>query len=479
MISRIKKSILQRLSLVISDGFALVVSLIAAVYFLNLVRPGSQEYIDFNRLGLAKILGFAILCIFWQLELYTKRRPIWEEIKLLYTTIVIFAIMHFIVTFLLSHHIVKLVNVFFWCFLLVVLPVFRLITKIILLRLNLWQRNLYIVGIGKNALATYQLLRSNKMLGFITKGFIDIQDQDQLSDKLSTPTNNRLVEQIPVYPYTYLINSVVKNDGEIVFALEMEDLINNVAKIDILQTKFTFVSVVPDVLGLPLYGASIDHFFGSNQVVLRLKNNLSRRINRIIKRTTDILLSLTGIILLSPLFLVFAVLIKRSNRKVLFKHRRIGRNGQSFDCIKFQTMYDNSQQILAELLANNQNLREEWQKDFKLKHDPRVTKVGKFLRKTSLDEIPQLFNVLIGEMSLVGPRPIVEQEVSKYNNDFYYYKLVRPGVTGLWQISGRNDIDYENRVRLDVWYVKNWSLWYDFVIILKTIIVVLTRKGAY
>ena len=142
-------------------------------------------------------------------------------------------------------------------------------------------------------------------------------------------------------------------------------------------------------------------------------------------------------------------------------------------------MYANAAEILAQILATDTEAKAQWESDFKLKNDPRVTKIGNFLRKTSLDEIPQLWNVLMGEMSLVGPRPIVTAEISKYADDFYYYEIVRPGVTGLWQISGRNDVCYTNRVSLDVWYVKNWSLWYDFVIIICTIIVILKRKGAY
>jgi Undecaprenyl-phosphate galactose phosphotransferase WbaP len=179
-------------------------------------------------------------------------------------------------------------------------------------------------------------------------------------------------------------------------------------------------------------------------------------------------------------FLVIGLLIKFFGRsKIFFTHERIGINGNTFKCIKFQTMHSNSKQILEELLQNDKNAKAQWQKDFKLKNDPRVTAIGKFLRKTSLDELPQLLNVLKGEMSLVGPRPIIDQEIERYGYDYYYYKLVRPGITGIWQISGRSDIDYSNRVRLDVWYVKNWSLWYDFVIMLQTIGAVIKRKGAY
>lgn len=467
-----KKSFIQRISLIFSDGISLGVSLILAVYILNILRPGSQEYIDLNKLGLAKIFGFFILAVFWQQEHYTKRRPTWEEIKLLFETIFIFAILHFMITYLLAHHIVKLVNIVFWFLLLFVLPFCRYLTRKLLLFIKQWQRDVYIVGYGKNAIATYQLLQQNYLLGYTVIGFVDI-------DNTEDSHSRQLIDSIPLFGYNHLLYGCSNNDVEIIFALEPNQLIQHTKNVDILQTKFTFVSVVPDVIGLPLYGVSVDHFFGSDHVFLRLKNNLSRRINRFIKRISDMVLASLGLLLLSPVFIIFAVLIKSSGDKVFFKHKRLGRGGEHFYCIKFQTMHRNSQKILDKLLEDDEEIRKEWQIDFKLKNDPRVTKLGKFLRSSSLDEIPQLFNVLIGDMSLVGPRPVVDGEINKYGDDFYYYKLVRPGITGLWQISGRNDIDYTKRVRLDIWYVKNWSLWYDFVIIFRTIIVVLGRKGAY
>jgi len=143
-------------------------------------------------------------------------------------------------------------------------------------------------------------------------------------------------------------------------------------------------------------------------------------------------------------------------------------------------MYTNADELLKELLEKNPELRQEYETFRKLKNDPRVTKVGKFLRKTSLDELPQIFNVLKGEMSLVGPRPVTKEEIDKYYKDYaiYYYEVL-PGITGLWQISGRSDTSYDERVELDVWYVKNWNLWLDIVILIKTIKVVLKREGAY
>lgn len=142
-------------------------------------------------------------------------------------------------------------------------------------------------------------------------------------------------------------------------------------------------------------------------------------------------------------------------------------------------MVVNSKEVLEHLLENNIEAKKEWESTFKLKKDPRVTPIGQFLRRTSLDELPQLFNVIKGEMSLVGPRPIVTEELERYNDEVDYYLLSKPGMTGLWQVSGRSDVDYDTRVYLDAWYVKNWSMWNDIAILFKTINVVFNKNGAY
>jgi undecaprenyl-phosphate galactose phosphotransferase len=138
-----------------------------------------------------------------------------------------------------------------------------------------------------------------------------------------------------------------------------------------------------------------------------------------------------------------------------------------------------AEQQLRTLLASDPAVREEWEREFKLRNDPRVTRVGRFLRRTSLDELPQLLNVIRGEMSLVGPRPVIQEELMRYGDDVDYFLMVRPGMTGLWQVSGRNDLDYDTRVYLDTWYVKNWSMWYDIAILFSTVKVVMQGKGSY
>jgi Undecaprenyl-phosphate galactose phosphotransferase WbaP len=197
------------------------------------------------------------------------------------------------------------------------------------------------------------------------------------------------------------------------------------------------------------------------------------------KRVLDFVGALLIFIVVAPLMLVIAVAITLDGGPAIFRHRRIGVRGRPFYCLKFRTMSVNAQEMLEAHLASDPEARAEWTANFKLKHDPRITRLGGWLRKSSLDELPQLFNVLSGEMSLVGPRPIVSQEISRYGGEFGFYAYCRPGLTGLWQISGRSDVEYSQRVTLDRQYVSGWSLWRDVLIILATPKVFLVKSGAY
>ncbi|KGU70171.1 bacterial sugar transferase family protein [Burkholderia pseudomallei MSHR465J] len=183
--------------------------------------------------------------------------------------------------------------------------------------------------------------------------------------------------------------------------------------------------------------------------------------------------------MLSPALAVIAFLVKRDGGPAVFGHVRIGRDGRPFKCLKFRSMVMNADAVLKALLERDPHARAEWEREFKLKNDVRITPIGRFLRRSSLDELPQLMNVVRGEMSLVGPRPVVEAELARYGDDVRYYLAAKPGMTGLWQVSGRNDTSYATRVSLDVSYVKEWSLRRDLVILLKTVNVVLRGSGAY
>jgi exopolysaccharide production protein ExoY len=199
-----------------------------------------------------------------------------------------------------------------------------------------------------------------------------------------------------------------------------------------------------------------------------------------LKRGFDILAAIAAILLLLPLAVLLALAIKACDRgPVLYRHRRIGLNGATFECLKLRTMVVDADLALQRHLAADSEAAREWAECHKLKRDPRITPLGFALRKTSADELPQLFNVLKGDMSLVGPRPIVAAEVPKYGSCIDHYLRVRPGLTGPWQVSGRNDVDYATRIGLDRAYVENWSFWRDLVIVAKTARVVLSARGSY
>ena len=196
------------------------------------------------------------------------------------------------------------------------------------------------------------------------------------------------------------------------------------------------------------------------------------------KRTIDVVGASAALLLFAPLLaFIYAVLVF-SGGEPIFAQRRVGRNGDLFPCYKFRSMVKDASRVLTDHLEANPDARAEWDRSFKLESDPRVTWFGTVLRRTSMDELPQLFNVLRGDMSLVGPRPIVPSEIERYSDRIYAYYRCRPGITGLWQVSGRNLVGYETRVRLDALYARRQSVWVDLVILVRTVRVVLTGVGA-
>jgi len=199
-----------------------------------------------------------------------------------------------------------------------------------------------------------------------------------------------------------------------------------------------------------------------------------------LKRCLDLCLFLIILPFALPLILFLMLLIKLNSKgPAIYKNERIGKNGEKFNCLKLRTMYEDADEKLKKLLDENEFLKREFERDHKLKNDPRITSIGKFLRISSLDELPQIFNVLKGEMSFVGPRPIVKAEISKYGKQFRYYESILPGITGVWQVNGRNDTSYEERVAMDSSYAQNSNLPLDLKILFQTIPAALSKKGAY
>ncbi|MEG5063807.1 sugar transferase [Microcoleus sp. B3-A4] len=214
----------------------------------------------------------------------------------------------------------------------------------------------------------------------------------------------------------------------------------------------------------------------------RISRSLQNLDGELFKRLFDILFSLSVLILFAPVYLLLAFLIALSSPgPIFYVQERVGKNRKRFYCLKFRTMVENADDILLEIMENSPHLRQEFEDNFKLKQDPRITWIGRFLRMTSLDEFPQFWNVLKGDMSVVGPRPLVEEELPRYGRHINKILTIRPGITGLWQVSGRNDIPYPRRVQIDLYYANDKNLWMDMWIVFKTIGVVIFPKnnGAY
>lgn len=239
-------------------------------------------------------------------------------------------------------------------------------------------------------------------------------------------------------------------------------------------------AAVPVALDL---AANAPHFIDPSQDEVPSEQVASlNRAERIWKRSFDLASVVVILFLFCWAIVVVAIAVRlTTGRRVIYGHRRIGRNGREFKCYKFRSMVPNSDEVLAHLLATDAEARTEWNRDFKLKNDPRITRVGRFIRKTSLDELPQLWNVVVNDMSIVGPRPVVRKELDQYYHGPFKasYLSVKPGLTGLWQVSGRNNMEYAERVELDHNYVGSWCAWFDFTIVMRTVGVMFGRKGAY
>ena len=328
-----------------------------------------------------------------------------------------------------------------------------------------------IVGAGLTADAVVREFKKDSGLNYTVIGFLE--DHEPKTDYVKEyPILGGFADLEKVVAETGVRNVLIAAPG-----LAQEQLADLLYRA---QSICSDVGVVPNLVEVPMSNVAVESYYDAKVMILHVQNNLAKPLNRAVKRIFDIVLTIVGGIMISPiLFWVALWVYKDSPGPVIYKHRRVGKDGKEFDCYKFRSMCVDSAERLQKLLETDPEARKEWETSFKLKNDPRITKSGAFLRKTSLDELPQLLNVLKGEMSLVGPRPIVQKEVPRYGEYIKEYYMVRPGITGMWQVSGRSDIDYPERVQMDSWYVHNWSIWLDILMLWRTIKVVAGRKGAY
>ncbi len=357
--------------------------------------------------------------------------------------------------------------------LLLLSPLMRHFIKKWLMRHGVWGKPVVILGAGDTGTRVEKLLGQEWGLGFRLGALFDSRPEGRLPE-VKEVGEGMLDENVPAK----VVELGRKHRVDTLFLAMPHVPREHLARLaDSASVHFRSVVVIPDLAGVTNSDVVARNIAGILGVEVR--HNLLDPWIRRFKRGLDLIGALVGGLFISPLLVVLAILIKLdSPGPVLFGHWRLGAGGSHFRCWKFRTMHADAERLLEEHLKNNPHLRAEWEQSQKLRDDPRVTRAGRFLRKTSLDELPQLWNVLRGEMSLVGPRPIVEAEVSKYGEVYALYSRIKPGMSGFWQVSGRSDTSYENRVAMDAHYVRNWSIWLDLMILARTARSVLAGRGA-
>lgn len=430
-----------KIMIVTMDVLAIILSIVLA-YYTRKIFDGFIGNIIIKPLDdflFLYVLFIAIIGMFLYEGVYTKRFDFWHESRLVLKAL-FFALLIVLAYLAITKSVQnysRFIIVFVFIYAAFFVPLFKNILKKFLYKIGLWQREAKIYG---DDIFIQTEIFINPYLGYIN------------ADKKE--------------PKTVFINS--RNYD----SRELEDIIDS----EIHSSHE--VIFIPMIKGYDLSQSFIYELSNTRTNLVVIKNRLKSKYRRLLQQSFNYFLALLLLPILLPLIAFLAYLIKKESAgPVFFSHNRIGQHGEIIPTWKFRSMYQDAAGRLEKLLAEDEEIKKEWELNFKLKDDPRVTKLGAFLRKSSLDELPQIYNVLMGEMNFVGPRPVIQQEIDQYyKEDAEYYLMVKPGITGLWQVSGRSDMDYDSRVSLDKWYVVNWSLWLDIVILFKTIKVVLFRE---
>lgn len=471
--------------LIAVDILAMLFAFTAASLLAATIKFDSWSYpsnaptdpFSFNTIRSYLVFVAAAVIAFEAKGSYAKRKPFSNEIRELLTVVICLALINAAAYSIAKFEFSRMHFLLNWFLVAPAMLCFRFFAKFLLIRSGGWVRPMVIIGWAENAFQTAMAFDDEPMMGYRLTAFL-IPKGKSMPDMTFRDREGRDIAYImlgddPTETLRYLGNP------HVVLALEQGGVEQYQELIQQLSRATRALQLVPAVRGLPLHGMEANHFFAHEVLILTVRNNLARRLPKLTKRLFDLTFASVALLVGLPILLWIAANVMRSGRPIFYGHQRIGQGGESFACYKFRTMAPNADKLLANLLASDPDARAEWERDFKLKNDPRITSIGHFLRRTSLDELPQLWNVLKGDMSLVGPRPVVDAELERYGNQVDYYLEAKPGITGLWQISGRNDVTYDTRVYLDAWYVKNWSLFSDIVILLRTVKVILKRDGAY
>jgi Undecaprenyl-phosphate galactose phosphotransferase WbaP len=423
--------------------------------------------VGFNYLQLCPLLPLFPL-LYWLVDVYpgVSVSPV-DELKNI--TLANGGVFFVVVVFLLPKHSPQFIGLSLlaaWLSISIAIPIVRSLVRQIGSQYEWWGYPVVVFGTGKTMRSVLHKLRNHPEIGLRPVAVVD----DEVGGSAAYS-----VALCPSVYVDQMISFGVRH------ALIVAPELPQAQFLEIIRRQgevFPYLIIIPDIGGICNVSSRARDVLGV--LTVQVRNNLLHRGSQIAKRLIDLAMCVLSSVVLLPFIALISILIAlESKGPILYSQRRVGHNGRSFYIWKFRTMVNDASAVLQRYLDNSPELREEWAKNHKLRNDPRVTRIGALLRKTSLDELPQFWNVLRGDMSLVGPRPIVDDEIAKYKESYWVYAKVNPGLTGLWQVSGRNLTTYTERVAYDSYYVQNWSVWLDIYLLAKTVVVVLTGYGAF
>lgn len=437
------REIVAKIIFVIVDLLVVLLSLYLAFLVRNSFQGTIPHNIPFSSYAFFYPIYIVTIASFIYEGIYTYRYDFWHESRLilkalLFAMFLVFA--YLAMTKLVEHYSRFVIGVSF-LFMVFLIPLSKKMIKVFLAHVGIWRKKAKIYG---NDPFLREEIYQNPYLGYCEVG------EKESCSTLFINSKNRDIDTLKE-----ILTSQIRERDEVIF--------------------------IPIIDNYDLTLAQIYELSATRTNLIVYENRLKSSYRRFFQSLSNYLLVIAILPILLPIIAIIALAIKiESPGGVFFVHKRVGKGGKTIPTLKFRSMYKDANERLETLLKSDEAIKKEWESSFKIKDDPRVTRVGNFLRKTSLDELPQVFNVLMGHMNFVGPRPVIQEEIDNYyKEEAQYYFMVKPGITGLWQVSGRSDTDYDFRVATDKWYVLNWSLWLDIVILFKTVKVVLKRDGAY
>jgi len=455
-------SFISGIALMAVDAITLMISIGAGFFIINLIN---QSWINFRSFVTYSMYLPAILIVFYAANLYPGIMMSPEEEVKRFCICSFFCFMGIAVSIVVEtkdRWAISGALMIAVPFATLLLPTGREIAKRLLARRSWWGVPVVIYSKNNNASVIVDRLIRRPDFGY--KPSIIITDLKEHKDEYNG---------VPVFSSSKEIFEIVKK-----LNLKVAIICDYDKEVDEISSYYRYTILIPKKQITNTMSLHMRDFGGI--MGFSTTHNLTKKGNLAVKRMLDIFLVLLSLPIILPLVLIISIAIKCDSKgPIFYGHMRVGKNGEPLKTWKFRSMVINSDEELKHILATDPVRAVEWEKDRKFVDDPRVTKVGKFLRKTSLDEIPQLWNIFLGQMSFVGPRPVTKPELKKYGKYANYVLSVKPGLSGMWQISGRSDTGYEERITLDTYYIQNWSIWLDTWIIIKTVWVVLKGKGAY